>query len=162
MKGDFHMDKSTLLNTIRAKQAEFDEVIAQVGEEQWTTPGVNGAWSLKDLMAHMTAWEHVTLQRLHAAINGGELDIPLDKTLDEVNEEFYQENKDRSLADIMADYRQSYEHILADVEKMSDDALDDPHRFPWMDGEPFWKSVASDTFEHIEGHIGSIRDWLAA
>jgi hypothetical protein len=156
------MDKSTLLNNIQTKQAELDALLAPLSEEQMTTPGVNGEWSIKDVMAHMTVWEHILLKGLHAAIEGGDPGFPEDFSLDEANEQFYQENKNRPLADIMADYQQSYERILVDVAKLTDEDLNDPHRFSWRGGEPFWQFVEGNTYGHIDEHIGSIRNWLAA
>jgi hypothetical protein len=162
IRKETHMDKSTLLNNIRTKQAELDELLSSLSEEQMTTPGVNGEWSIKDILAHMVEWQHVLLKRLHAAIYGGEPGIAMDYSIDETNEQFYQKNRERSLADVQADYKQSYQRILEGIEKLSDEDLNDPHRFSWWDGEPFWKSVAGDTYEHIDEHIGSIRDWLDA
>jgi hypothetical protein len=162
MKGSNNMDKSTLLNNMHTKQAALDALLSSLSEEQMTTPGVNGKWSIKDILAHMVEWQHVLLKRLHAAISGVEPGIAMDHSIDETNEQFYQKNRDRSLADVQADYKRSYHGILEGVEKLSDEDLNDPHRFSWWDGEQFWKSVAGDTYDHIEEHIGSIRDWLAA
>ncbi len=156
------MDKSTLLNNIRTKQAELDQVLSTLSEQQMTTAGVNGEWSIKDILAHMVEWQHVLLKRLHAAISGGEPEVSMDYSIDETNEQFYQKNRERSLTDVQADYKHFYQGILEGVEELSDEDLNDPHRFAWWDGEPFWQSVAGDTYEHIDEHIASIRHWLSA
>ncbi len=156
-----HMDKPTLLNNIHAGQADIEQIISQLDEQQMTSPGVNGEWSMKDVLAHFTSWLHVLQGRLNAAINGTMPTEYEDVTTDEVNTHFYEENKDRPLADVLSDYKESYVQVLQAIEKLSDEDLNDPHRYSWWDGGPFWQSIKGDTYGHIDAHIGDIRAWLA-
>lgn len=155
------MDKPTLLNNIHAGQADIEQVISQLDEQQWTMSGVNGEWSMKDVLAHLTSWLHVQQDRLNAAINGTEPPELPGLTTDEVNKRFYEENKGRPLVDVLTDYKNSYVQVLQSIEKLSDEDLNDPHRYSWCDGEPLWLDIESNTYGHIDQHIGDIRAWLA-
>ncbi len=155
------MDKTTLLHNIRTKHDEFETLLAPLNEEQMTTTGVSEAWSIKDLLAHLTAWHRVLLDRLHAAINGTEPTSYPEEGLDSINARFYEQNKDRPLAEVKAEFEDTYQQILAAVEQLNNDDLNNPHRFSWWEGEPYWPNIAGNTYEHIDEHIEPIQKWIA-
>ena len=159
------MDKATLLDKIRTRQAEFEALLATLNEDQLNTPGVSGDWSIKDILAHLVAWQKRTLAYLDAVARQGEPgveSISSDAEMDELNARFYVGNKSRPLADVMTDFKNTYARVVAAVEALSEDDLFEPNRFAWLRGDPIWEQVAGNTYEHIDEHIGSIQAWLAA
>ena len=50
------LDKAELLANMQAGYNSFEALLAGLNENQMTTPGVNGAWSVKDNLAHLSAW----------------------------------------------------------------------------------------------------------
>jgi hypothetical protein len=159
------MDKATLLDKIRTRQAEFEALLATLNTSQLTTPGVNGDWSIKDILAHLVSWQKRTLAYLDAAARQGKPDIECissDAEMDNLNARFYAGNKSRPLADVMTDFKNTYAQVVAAVEALSADDLIEPNRFTWLNGDPLWEQVAGNTYEHIDEHIGSIQAWLAA
>jgi hypothetical protein len=159
-----HMDKAALLDKIRTREAEFESVLALLSEAEMITTGVNGEWSIKDVLAHMTAWQKRTIIRLQAAAEGREptmTPISNEEEMNALNEQFYQENKARLLSDVLADWRATHLRMLEAVQVLSDEDLNDPHKFAWNDGNALWQYVAGDTYEHIDEHSGSVEQWLA-
>jgi hypothetical protein len=155
------MSKSQLLEKIRTRQGELEELLAPLSEAQMTTPGVNGAWSMKDTVAHLTAWQKVALDRLRAAASGGEPQTPKIFDVNDMNERYYQENKARSLSDVMADFRRTHQGVVESVEVLSDDDLNKPDRYSWWwEGEPLWPNIVGNTYGHIDEHIDVIQRWL--
>jgi hypothetical protein len=116
---------------------------------------------MKDIIAHLNAWQGVALKRLRAAASGKEPQVPQDVDIDDLNQRFYQENKARLLSDVIADFRRTHQEILEAVEILSDDDLNNPHRYSWWEGEPLWPNIAGNTYEHIDEHVGAIQQWLA-
>src|SRR5215472_7657376 len=116
-----HMDKAELLAKMQDGYNTFEALLTGLNETQMTTPGVNGAWSVKDNLAHLTAWHLRQLAFLQAVRQGKEPDIRLvqESSVDEINEQFYQENKDRQLAEVLAAFRSSYQRVLAEVQAMT-------------------------------------------
>ena len=157
-----HIDKAELLGNMQAGYNTFEALLAGLNEAQMTTPGVNGEWSVKDNLAHLTAWHLRQLDLLQGVRQGKEPGIRLvqDSSVDEINERFYQENKDRSLAEVLAAFRSSYQDVLADVQAMTDEELNKP--ISWLDDRPIWLWVAGNTYDHYEEHGGFIRNWLAS
>ncbi len=157
------MDKAKLLDEMRTKYAALEDILAPLDETQMTTEGVNGDWSIKDVLAHITAWQHRLLDRLHAATRNEEptlSGVVTDEEVDRLNEQFYKENKSRPLDDVLTDFRTTYLQIVDVVQVMNEEDLTDPHRFSWMKGNPLWYLVAGDTYEHYQEHKGPIQEWL--
>jgi uncharacterized damage-inducible protein DinB len=48
------MDREKFLSRLTSARREWDAALASVPWERMTTPGVNGGWSVKDLVAHIT------------------------------------------------------------------------------------------------------------
>ena len=151
--------KVVLLADINDSYTKFKAQLASLSEEQLTTPGVNGTWSIKDNIAHLSAWHKVLLARLLAvrdlthyedAITG--LDV------DTVNERFYQQDKTRSLNDVLAEFDTSHQQIVQTLEGMTDEQINKPQ--DWLGGQPVLSYIAGDTVEHYEEHSQIIQTWL--
>ncbi len=158
------MDKTRILDEMRAKYGALEEILTPLDETLMTTAGVNGNWSIKDIMAHITSWHHRLLAWLHAASRNEEPAISgpdSDEEMDRLNEQFYEENKSRSLDDVLADFHTSYLQILDMVQTLDNEDLTNPHRFAWTKGNPLWYLVAGDTYEHYLEHSQPIKVWLA-
>ena len=158
------MDKASILDELRSKYVALEAILAPLDEAQMTKTGVIGDWSIKDILAHITAWHHRLLARLHAARQNEEPTISgpdSEEEMDRLNEQFYQENKSRPLADVLGDFRSSYLQIVEVVQAMPEEDLIDPRRFAWLDGDSLRQLVAGDTYDHYEEHRQQIEEWLA-
>lgn len=114
-------DKAELLGLIQSAYDQFEILLASLREEQMTIPGVNGSWSVKDNVAHLTVWQNYQAARQEGVLEGIEPPEPVPglETEDAENDYFYQQNKDRPLAEVLADFRASYQGILAATEALS-------------------------------------------
>lgn len=158
------MDKASILDELRSKYAALEGILAPLDEAQMTTPGVIGNWSIKDILAHISSWQHRLLAWLHAARHNEEPTISgpdSEEEMDRLNEQFYTENKSRSLADVLGDFRSSYLQIVEAVQAMPEEDLIDPQRFSWLNGDSLRQLVAGDTYDHYQEHRQQIEEWLA-
>lgn len=157
------MNKVKILDEMQTKYAALEDILAPLDETQMTTEGVNGDWSIKDVLAHITAWQQRSLIWLHAATRNEEPTISGPDSVEEMdrlNEQFYKENKSCPLVDVLTGFRTTYLQIVNEVQFLNEEDLVDPHRFTWMKGKPLWYIIAGDTFEHYQEHSGSIQEWL--
>lgn len=158
------MDKTRILEEIHTKYAALEEILTPLADTQMTVAGVNGDWSIKDVLAHITAWHHRLLIWLRAASQNEDPAISgpdSDDEMDRLNEQFYKENKSRPLDDVLTDFRTSYLQILDMVQVLDNEDLTNPHRFAWTKGNPLWYLVAGDTYDHYQEHQQQIGEWLA-
>jgi hypothetical protein len=153
-------DKAELLANIQAGYDQLEALLATLSEEQMTTPGVNGSWSVKDNLAHLAAWQNYQAARQEGVLSGIEPPDPALglETEDEINDYYYQQNKERPLADVVADFRKSYQRVLAATEALSWEALNDP--FPWADNVPVGAYTIGNTHGHYDLHREIIQRWL--
>jgi uncharacterized damage-inducible protein DinB len=154
------MDQATLLKTLTETRAVWEALLAQINEEQMHSSGAAGKWSVKDIIAHI-AWcesEITPVLRTHVLAGSDLWNLPDD----EGNEITYQQNKDRPLHDIVNEERQAYTALLEVVQTLSEEDLNDPHRFQNMpETWSPWQLIAGNSFKHYEDHMSSIREWLA-
>ena len=157
------VNKTSILDEMSTSYAALEEILASLDKMQFFTERVIPGWSIKDMLAHIASWHHRLLKWLEAAVQNEEPAISGPdnvEEMDKLNAQFYQENKSRSLDEVLADFRISYQHIFDIVQAMPEEDLISPHRFAWSKGEPLWQAIAGDTYEHYREHIQQIQEWL--
>src|SRR2546423_15123138 len=94
------VDKAELLEKIAGGHAALDRLLASMDEDQMLRPGVYGELSVKDVLAHLAAWEGMAAGWVRASLNGervvrfapgfllseGDDDAAVDATIDALNE----------------------------------------------------------------------------
>jgi len=156
------VNKAELLGEMQRGYLALEAILTPLDETQMTAAGVNGDWSIKDVLIHLTAWQHVMLDRLQAVAHNEEpaLTDVTDEDGDRLNEQFYQEGKFRPLAEVLMEFRTTYLQIVEAVQALPLEDLYDAHRIVWLKGAPLCRYVAGDTYEHYQEHIESIREFL--
>ncbi len=153
--------KPELIAAIRSERESLKETLSRVREDQMTQPGVEAEWSIKDILAHIVAWERRMIRWVGEALSGEVPEIP--KTwdqVDEMNEQSYREDRDRPLDGVLAAFRDSYQEALRTAEGAPEQDLVDADRFEWREGVPLWRVVAANTCWHYKEHGESIQEWL--
>ena len=157
------MRRADLLAELNSEYEAWEGLLAQIGEDRMEEPGVAGSWSIKDVIAHLTAWRRRTVGRLESVANGQpepahEWPADLHED-DEINAWFQARDRDKSVRETLAESRRVFEQLTSAIEKLPDDALDDPARFPWMQGAPV---TGATLFGHFhEEHEADMRGYLS-
>lgn len=157
------ISKSQLLAELNNENAYWQALLEDIGEANMTRPEVAGGWSIKDIVAHLTEWRRRTVKRFQAALNS-EPNVtppPWPSELqedDEINAWIYEFNRDRPLADVLSDSREVFQQLVNAIDAFSDDELQDPQRFEWLQGELL---SGKFVFSHFhEEHEPDMRAWL--
>src|SRR5690242_21908500 len=107
------LNKTQLLTQLRTEQAGWEALLAEIGEAHMTQPEVAGGWSIKDIVAHLTGWRRRSVARFQAALRHESSFAPpwppQLETDDEINAWIYAANRDRSLADVLAESREVFQ-----------------------------------------------------
>ena len=159
------MNKSELIANIRAERERLEAVLAQIKPEDMTTSGVAGEWSVKDVLAHLAVWASRTVTALFQAERGQKptLGVPNDHPNDwaNVNKKDYDEQKDRPLDRILADFHGSHAQLIKRLEQWQDEsALFDKRRYPSLGGESLARLAHGNGDEHDAEHRAHIEAWL--
>ena len=156
-------DKITLerlLGLIHAGWKEFESTLERVGRERMEQPGVSGELSVKDVAAHVT-WFEKDMLLLLSTRSMKEASPLWGLPPDERNRAIYEENRARTVEDVLGEARSVHAAMMAEIEKLSDDELHAPSRFEGMppDWTP-WEILCENTYEHYADHIHEIDRWL--
>ena len=157
-----HISKGALLSLMSNGYATFDALLNGLNEEDLlTTPGVNGSWSIKDNIAHLTWWQQRVLTTLQQVRDSGGAD-PIDPmnglSEDEINERVYQENKDRPLQAVWDDFRAVSPALIKHVETLTEEQINNP--LTSTRKYPLFGWILGNTFGHYHEHTHIILEWL--
>ena len=157
------MNKNQLIQVLRDEQVAWNGLLAEVGETRMTSPNAVGAWSIKDIVAHLTTWEQRAVAWLVAAQRREKPERPVwpnGLSEDEENAFIYSANRDRSLEDVLTESRRVQEQLLAHIKAISEEDLNDAKRFDWLNGNSIADSTPGNSYEHYQDHAKAIREWL--
>jgi hypothetical protein len=149
--------KAELIAQVRARYAALDEATAPILPAQMSVPGVNGAWSAKDTIAHLTFWHQNLLARLDSAATDRHVSAATAIDDDTWNLRCFVANRDRTLDDIMADLWRTQQAIEDAI-----DALPEAMLFnTGTHGGALWAAVDGTVLGHYPEHIAQIERWRA-
>ena len=159
------MNKTDVLETIRSAHTTLEELLAPLSETQFCTATLEGQRSIKDILAHIAAWERLCADSIAELVHGELPSLP-EEDDDTINEQILLENRDRSLHEVQGDFRDAYQHLLRQVgvlfQTLSEEDLNDPRRFPWLEGHSLLAFIAGNSYDHYGEHAEQIRAWLHA
>jgi hypothetical protein len=156
------MTRDRLVNQMRAGRAAFESLFAGVSNLAMVCRPSENAWSLKDVLAHVSCWDRHLLAWLEAAERGSRPNLPQpaglsDAEVDAFNAANLAAYRDQPLAEVLAESRASFAELLARAESLPDDALLAPGHFDWTGERPLWFYFAADSFWHYAEHEQQVR-----
>jgi len=154
------MTRDELVAAIRRDRAALDAVIARVPEGRLTEAVLDDGWSVKDVLAHITAWEQLCLKWMRTGtrreLTAGD---ELGEQVDALNAQLYADNRMRGLDDVRDAYVRSCDEIVTAAEALSDEQL--AANPAWAPHAQLWQIVSANSDEHYREHIEQISRWLA-
>jgi hypothetical protein len=151
---------------LQQEHQQWEVFLAKIGPTRMNQPGVNGAWSMKDIVAHLTGWNRWLVARLQAAQRRQPEPLPPWpahlQTEDEINAWIYESNRGRSVREVLDETHQTYQQLLAVIESLPDEVrvewIEPAYYLVWVDDERF---LAGEFFHHFhDDHEPDVRAWL--
>ena len=68
--------KEHILAALREQFNSWDELLASMSEEQINAPHFDFDWSIKDVMAHLWAWQQISIARMEGGLQDQEPEYP--------------------------------------------------------------------------------------
>jgi len=158
------MTKDKLLAQIKRERARLDDLVASLDEAKLTEPALDGAWSVKDVLPHIAAWERRIAAAINAALEGRTPDWPeagyTMADVDRLNARDFEASRGRSLTEVLSESERSYEETLDLMEELAEEDLISPERWPWTRGHALAEFVRANTDQHYAEHAVAIEAWL--
>ena len=139
------MPKQQVIEQLQAARAALLTAIDGLSDDVMLRPGVVGMWSIKDILAHLSAWESELVTALAQLDNSASIPgiVRIDD-IDEWNDEQYRVNVRRSMEAVRTDFLGVHKHLLIAIGELNDNLLDNPRKFGWMEGEPLSYLIAEN------------------
>ena len=166
------MIKKQFIDKLMRERDKFELTLNRVGySRRMTLKGVSGKWSIKDILAHILAYELYIADRMNEILHGQEYapcktQTALDAFLDEFgypdfgsplldddapNAWVVEKYKNVSLEDVVAQEMQAFSSIVTMIEKMPQKLIEQHNLFD---------RIANNTSKHYREHLRDIRHWL--
>jgi hypothetical protein len=152
--------KAQLLAELDREWAGIERTCFKMSEEQMLARGAKGEWSVKDTLAHLSAWEKYLLDRLGYVMTG---QLPLYPVMtsmadvDNFNARVYEENKDRPLTSVVIEFRNLYSGVMTVLNAIDEGLLDQPYSYDWPgDSLNLLQLIRVNTCDHFHEHCETI------
>jgi hypothetical protein len=157
------MTRDEVLRNLAVARAGFDERVAAVPPDRMLEPLPGSSHSVRDVLVHISAYEQLIVERLLAARHGATTEFDRDRVgWQAFNDRIWSEAADIPPARAAQRARDSFEALLHEVGKLSDDELNgrvgstaslDP---AWLGGKAPWQLIAIDAYEHYPMHYAAL------
>ena len=153
------MKRTELLTQLIKSRAALQAVLDDLSETHTLTPGADGAWSVRDVLAHITAWEVDMLTNLGKVKRGAKPGTTAWTTaaIEKQNAVWHAEMKDRPLRNVLADLDGVRKQTLRVLEGMSDQEAAQPAA--WLQGRSLAEYIETLTLAHEREHLDHLRHW---
>ncbi|MHA2141727.1 MAG: ClbS/DfsB family four-helix bundle protein [Candidatus Thorarchaeota archaeon] len=152
--------KADLVLKIRQSHELVESMASKLTNEELMMPGAQGDRSVKDIIAHITAWNIRGTKWIQSVANNERPVLPMEgltaekrpERFKQLNQEIHEQNKDKSIEQVMNEFQEASDDLLNHIEVLRDEQLEAVFEFDWMDGKiPGWQIVAW-RYYHCQSH----------
>ncbi|MDD5467084.1 MAG: ClbS/DfsB family four-helix bundle protein [Anaerolineales bacterium] len=161
--------KDAILRTLREEFDRWEALLAGLSEEQIRASLAPWRQSVKDVVAHLYAWQQISNARLEAAHANrvpafpdwvGETDPDAEEELDGLNARIYAKYKHSTWDDIYPAWREGFLKLIGRAETLPEADAQDKRKFAWMKGYSINDVLESSYRHHHEEHLEPLLAWL--
>ena len=156
------MQRTDAIAKLKQSRAVWDLLIAEVPDDMFETPVQEDGWTIKSIVAHVDFYEWWAGEFFRKK-DWPEVDPRLNTwDVDQRNDAMNDMNRNRPLAEVLAESPGMHQHLVAALEGMTDDEFNDPGLLG-QDDEHDWSAlnmIAGNSWEHYDQHAPEIRAWL--
>jgi hypothetical protein len=160
--------KEHILAALREQFDSWEELLAGMDEEQITAPHFDYEWSIKDVMAHLWAWQQISIARMEGGLQDREPDFPKwitelgedwEDNADKVNALTFERNHHKPWTEIKRNWKDGFLHFLELGNKLSERDLLDGDRYAWLKGYSL-AFILVASYDHHQEHLEKSLTWL--
>jgi hypothetical protein len=162
------LTKQQVIEDLTLVFQRLQELLADLTDDQITTPLEPSQWTVKYVMAHLWFWQQASVARMEAAIHDAEPDYPdwwelfgpdPEEDVDRTNAWNYAQNRDKPWPQVYASWNDQFQHYLNLVKQVPEQDLLQVGRFAWMGKYRLLDSTLGSCGHHQE-HYDGLGAWL--
>lgn len=156
-----------ILSALREQFERWEDLLAGQKAGQIQIPLRPSAWSTKDVVVHLWAWQQRSVARLEAALLERQPQFPtwlpgvdpasLPDT-ESVNAWIYETYRQQPWAAVHQNWREGFLRFLELGGKIPERDLLDSNRYPWLKGHPL-AFILVASYDHHQEHLEKLLAW---
>lgn len=151
------IERARLLARLAAERAGLLEQLIGLDEKTLTESLIFDGWTLKDLLAHIAAWDRWELREMRHMASGEILDLSEVRDTDAFNAHAVAVRQDRTLAEVLAELQEARATWVAWLQALPDEKFFRQYLFEGMD----WSCAGcvEVQWRHDAEHAAQIAAW---
>ena len=141
-----------MLGKIGSSWEALQQALGRVPPNRLEEAGVVEAWSVKDLIGHVTSWERQAMKTIGAFQEDGDAAVLEWAEVDEFNAVMAEANSARALQELRSDMMAVHDDFLDFIEGLSAGVAEE---------RLVQRRVRVDGYEHYAEHSEQILEWLS-
>jgi len=147
-----------MLTKLDESRRALHQAIQGLSEEEMTQVQVEGVWTIKDVLGHITSWEEFCLKPLQRYADGAPFEATVIEDYLALNEELAARKQDTPLDVILDELDAIRQELMATASKLSAEQWEQRVIFPWGD-EGAVAEMLDELYQHELEHVHAIQQW---
>lgn len=160
------VSKAQLIDEARREYAALEKLLAPLSLQVMTAPGALGEWSVKDVLAHLYAWQQMFFGWYAAGLRGEIPALPAQgynwAQLPALNQAIFERYQETPLDELLACFRQSHQATLALIESLPEAELTATGQYAWLRQHSLLTYFNANTASHYRWARSGLRKGLKA
>ncbi len=161
--------KEELLAALHEEFDHWESLLERLPEQKIIAREMPAGLSIKDVVAHLRAWQGLSIARLEAARDNRDpqydlgpegLDPDAEENVERINAWIHAKYLDMPWADVNREWRQGFEYFLQLARIIPEEAFMQPARYPWLKDHPLADVLRSSYDHHHDEHYEPLVAWL--
>lgn len=129
--------KSRILALLHFAREQERRMIERLSAEERNIIGAPERWAAKDYLANIVVWKELQTEKLAAVQRGETPHVWRDpQVAHQINSDGFLRFRNRSFQEVQDEAERAFQAFIAQVERLSEEELNDPNHFAWLEGEP--------------------------
>jgi uncharacterized damage-inducible protein DinB len=150
--------KSQLMEELRQARQSLLGSVRHLSEGEAAASNSLGAWSVKDVLAHMVFWDEEFLRGMNSLLRG---DRPgfLDEDWDRLNQREVEKRRGQSLNELLLELERTGNEVLQFVGGLDETEISSSRGEKWKTWDVTIEWLVSGNIEHERHHTSKILSW---
>lgn len=153
--------KDHILAALKEEFEAWDELLARLTEEEITAPRFDLNWSIKDVIAHLWAWQQISIARMEAGLYNRNPELPAwivdavenwEENSNQVNTLTFETQHQKPWAEIHQNWQFGFILLLQLGVAIPERDLLDGDKYPWLHGYSL-ASILIASYDHHQEHL---------
>jgi hypothetical protein len=165
-------NKSKFIGMLRDEFERWEKILSGLSEDQSNIPMSPSTFSVKDTLAHLRAWQQISIARLEAALSDVNPRYPewlagldpfeaeSDEYRDNCNDTIFHVYHEQPWSKVHQVWKEGYLRFLDLAEQIPENGYSDAKKYMWLREYPLLTVLEGSYEHHHFEHLEPLFDWL--